>query len=336
MTTTIVVLLVLLLLIAALRLWLTANRLDRLHVRTEAAWSALEGALSRRVVAARAVAATGGLPPAQADELRRVADAADRADRAHRADAENDLARVLSLLPPPDEEHLAAELADANERVLLARRFYNDAVRDTRALRSVWFTRIFGLAGRAALPDYFEIAESSAKAEPGAVAAPLRRTAARVLLVDERARVLLLSGTDPKVGSRWWITPGGGVEGQEPLVQTAVRELAEETGLQLQPAELIGPVWRRVARFHFTGVDYEQTEFYFAAALGGADRSPPAFSASGHTADERLTLTGHRWWTGEELGRTDEDVYPRQLATRLPDVVLALQTRAVAETVDVD
>src|SRR6476646_11563882 len=77
MTTVVVVVLVFLLLVAALRLWTTANRLDRLHVRTEAAWSALEGALARRVVAARAVAATGGLPPEQAAKLRRVADAAD-------------------------------------------------------------------------------------------------------------------------------------------------------------------------------------------------------------------------------------------------------------------
>ena len=61
MTTTVIVLVVVLLLVAALRLWLTANRLDRLHVRTEAAWVALEGALSRRVVAARAMAAAGGL-----------------------------------------------------------------------------------------------------------------------------------------------------------------------------------------------------------------------------------------------------------------------------------
>lgn len=160
MTTLIVVLLVALLLVAALRLWITANRLDRLHVRTEAAWSALEGALARRVVAARAVAAAGGLPVAQATALRQVADTADRADRAHRADAENDLSRALSLLPPCGED-LAAELTDAAERVLLARRFYNDAVRDTRALRAVWFTRIFGLAGRAALPEYFEIAESN-------------------------------------------------------------------------------------------------------------------------------------------------------------------------------
>ena len=51
MTTVVVVVLVFLLLVAALRLWTTANRLDRLHVRTEAAWSALEGALARRIVA---------------------------------------------------------------------------------------------------------------------------------------------------------------------------------------------------------------------------------------------------------------------------------------------
>lgn len=332
MTTTIVVLLVALLLFAALRLWITANRLDRLHVRTEAAWSALEGALARRVVAARAVAATGGLPEAQATELRRVADTADRADRAHRADAENDLSRVLGLLPPPSEEHLAAELADANERVLLARRFYNDAVRDTRALRQVWFTRMFGLAGRAALPEFFEIAEPGGRSDaPGG---PLRRTAARVLLVDQDQRVLLLSGTDPQIGSRWWITPGGGAENGEPLARTAVRELAEETGLHLQPEELVGPLWRRVARFHFTGVDYEQTEFYFAAAVVAASLT---LDTSGHTNDERLTLTGHRWWDRETLRTTDEDIYPRELADRLPDVVTALRTRVVAQPIpDVD
>src|SRR6478735_3007207 len=360
MTTTVVIL-VILLLVAALRLWITANRLDRLHVRTEAAWGALEGALARRVVAARAVAAAGGLPPAQANELRRVADAADRADRVHRADAENDLSRVLTLLPPPAEEHLAAELDDAAERVLLARRFYNDAVRDTRALRAVWFTRVFGLAGRAALPEYFEIAESGAKAEsgvkaesgakaesggnaePGASTGRVRRTAARVLLLDDRQRVLLLSGTDPQVGSHWWITPGGGAEAGEPLTETAVRELAEETGLHLRTDQLVGPLWRRVAKFHFTGVDYEQTEFYFAAALPSSAQSSSSGSAddewdtSGRTKDERLTLTGHRWWGTDALLSTDEDVHPRELAARLPEAVTALRTGAAPAAVpDID
>ena len=270
MTTVIVVVLVLLLLIAALRLWLTANRLDRLHVRTEAAWSALEGALARRIVATRAVAAAGGLDQGQAEQLRRLADVADHADRAHRADAENDLSRALSTIPAASEPELAAELADAAERVVLARRFYNDAVRDTRALRAVLFTRVFGLAGRAAMPDYFEIAEYPQRSVPRS------RTAARVVLLDDADRVLLLSGTDPRVGSRWWITPGGGVEGGESLPDAARRELAEETGLLLGAGELVGPIWRRVARFTFTGVDYEQTEFYFAARAPRSGAAAPA------------------------------------------------------------
>lgn len=269
MTTVIVVVLVVLLLIAALRLWLTANRLDRLHVRTEAAWSALEGALARRIVATRAVAAAGGLDHAQAEQLRRLADVADHADRAHRADAENDLSRALSTIPAASEPELAAELADAAERVVLARRFYNDAVRDTRALRAVLFTRVFGLAGRAAMPDYFEIAEYPQRS------VPLSRTAARVVLLDDADRVLLLSGTDPRVGSRWWITPGGGVEDGESLPDAARRELAEETGLLLGAADLVGPIWRRVARFTFTGIDYEQTEFYFAARAPRSGAAAP-------------------------------------------------------------
>ena len=46
--------------------WLlgTANRLDRLHVRTDAAWAGLDATLARRAVVTRAVAATGSVPPA--------------------------------------------------------------------------------------------------------------------------------------------------------------------------------------------------------------------------------------------------------------------------------
>ncbi|WP_410580738.1 NUDIX hydrolase [Amycolatopsis sp. lyj-108] len=133
----------------------TANRLDRLHVRTDAGWAALDAALARRAVVARAAAAILG-----DDELRALAERAERARRQDREAEESELtlrlARVdRATLPPP----LAEELTDAEHRVVIARRVHNDAVRDTLHLRRRRKVRYFGLAGTARLPEYFEIAE---------------------------------------------------------------------------------------------------------------------------------------------------------------------------------
>jgi hypothetical protein len=63
---TAVVLAVVLAAVLLVGLWAfqTANRLDRLHVRYDLSWQALDGALARRAVVARAVAvdAYGGGP----------------------------------------------------------------------------------------------------------------------------------------------------------------------------------------------------------------------------------------------------------------------------------
>ena len=54
---------------------------------------------------------------------------------------------------------LAAELADVEQSVLIARRVHNDAVRDTLDLRSRRLVRWLRLAGTAPAPAYFEIAD---------------------------------------------------------------------------------------------------------------------------------------------------------------------------------
>lgn len=147
----------------------TANRLDRLHVRLDAGWAALDAALARRSVVARAVAAgaagaAGVLSGPEAECLREAADNAETAPRPDREAAENELTRLLaaidrSRLPP----QLAEELADAEQRVVIARRVHNDAVRDTLALRNRRKVRYFKLAGTAPQPEYFEIAEPDLK-----------------------------------------------------------------------------------------------------------------------------------------------------------------------------
>src|SRR4029450_3272455 len=49
------------------------------------------------------------------------------------------------------------ELHEAGTRVLIARRFYNDAVRDTRALRARRMPRLLRLAGHRDMPQFFDI-----------------------------------------------------------------------------------------------------------------------------------------------------------------------------------
>ena len=168
MTWSEVAIVVTLVLLAVLwRLWVEANRLDRLHIRTHAARAALDGAYARLAVAARVLAATGTLAPTVATDLRRAAEDADPAEPAApaaRAAAELRLSLSVARVGGAERGPLAAEIADAEQRVALARRFYNDAVRDTRALRAVWFTRFFRLAGRAPLPDYAAAPDTGAPA----------------------------------------------------------------------------------------------------------------------------------------------------------------------------
>ncbi|QFZ24693.1 NUDIX domain-containing protein [Saccharothrix syringae] len=284
----------------------TANRLDRLHVRTDSAWAALDAALARRAVVTRAVAAVCGKP-----ELRAAADEAERARRGDREAAENRLSALLealdrSVLAPA----LAAELADAEQRVVLARRVHNDAVRDTLALRRRRSVRWLRLAGTAPTPAYFEIAEPGTDAE-----VPVTRVSARVVLVDPADRVLLFEGFDPaKPDELFWFTVGGGVEPGEELRDAAVRELLEETGVVLGPDELEGPLWKRHAVISFDGVTVAAVEWFFLARVGdGVEVDTSRFNEL-----ERRTIVGHRWWSADELAGADAVVYPVQFAEVLP------------------
>ncbi|HET9141736.1 NUDIX hydrolase [Actinophytocola sp.] len=322
MTLVITTLAVVIVLILAGWLMRTANRLDRLHVRTDAAWAALDAALARRAVVARAVAAAGLLDQRGADTLRVAAERAEQSARMDREATENDLTLQLAAV---DRAHLplalATELVDAEQRVVIARRVHNDAVRDTLAQRRRRAARWLKLAGNAPRPEYFEIVEPALAGEPDA--APMPRPAARVVLLDDAGRVLLFNGHDPRrAGESWWFTVGGGVEPGENLRTAAARELAEETGIVLPDDELVGPMWRRRVVFSFDGRTYDGEEWFFLASLPPANGTPaePQVSTAGFTDVERRVVDGHRWWSAEELRSTRETVYPVQLGELLPEL----------------
>ena len=158
--TTLALVLAVLVLVALYVVW-TANRLDRLHARVDAAWAALDAQLVRRAAAARAVAAHLADPHA-AQALDEAASTALDGTVDGREMVENDLSRALKsalplLLHDAAGEAALAELATASTRVGLARSFHNAAVKDTRAIRLRRMPRLLRLAGHRSLPQYFEI-----------------------------------------------------------------------------------------------------------------------------------------------------------------------------------
>ncbi|WP_421840417.1 NUDIX hydrolase [Mycobacterium sp.] len=314
----------------------TANRLNRLNVRYDLSWQALDGALARRAVVARAVAvdAYGGSPEGR--RLAALADAAECAARNERENAENELSAALALVDPVSlPAALIAELADAEARLLLARRFHNDAVRDTIALGGRPVVRGLRLGGTATLPTYFEIAERPHALAHGDHRVLNHRTSARVVLLNDSGAVLLMC----RVGSanpasrdgatpRWWFTIGGPVRHGERLAEAGARELADQTGLRVEPADLVGPIWRRDEVFEFNGSMIDSEEFYLVYRTRRFEL-PVAERAE----LERRCIHRARWCDANdiaELAAAGELVYPLQLGDLLPAANQVIDDSAAA------
>src|SRR6266704_2090940 len=140
----------------------TVTRLDRLHARVDAAQAALDAQLVRRAAALLHVAESAG--DVVHDDQRIHLEAV--AGNALNASLEDREAVELAV----QQDHLPAaaaeELREAGARVLIARRFYNDAVRDTRALRGRRMPRLLRLAGRRDMPQFFDIDDTLPDYDP--------------------------------------------------------------------------------------------------------------------------------------------------------------------------
>lgn len=147
----------------------------------------------------------------------------------------------------------------------------------------------------------------------------LYRRGARVIVVDDAERILLLHGSDPhEPSSTWWFTVGGGIGPDEDERAAAAREAFEETGLRIEPADLVGPVFDRSAVFPYFGQVCRQDEVFFLYRVA----TNPQVSRDGWTDIELASIDEIRWWALDEFDAT-EPVYPPNLR----DLVRSLLTR---------
>lgn len=146
----------------------TSNRLDRLHARIDATRAALDAQLLRRAAVTIEMAASGLLDPATSVLLASAAHQARASSGPGREVEESALSGALRaafaeadvaamLCTDPSGSALLEELDAAATKVPLARRFFNDAVRATLAVRKHRIVRWLRLAGRVAEPRFFEM-----------------------------------------------------------------------------------------------------------------------------------------------------------------------------------
>lgn len=137
---------------------MTAGRLDRLHIRVDAARASLELQLSIRAEAMAEVLADGNVDPVSQQLMAAALQARrSRSDDGINLDAESE---ISSLLREVVEAHdgvvagtdLQTELRSACNRVEFAHRFYNDAVSAAQLMRDRPIVKYLGLAGHTAYP----------------------------------------------------------------------------------------------------------------------------------------------------------------------------------------
>lgn len=153
--------------LAVLGLYLlgTAQRLDRLHARVDAAGAAFDAQLRRRSAAVLSFVAAVSLDPVLVESLLDAArDAQHVPGLGHdREVVEHGVTRALGWIVAKAPESLANRSAAASElhdealRASFARSFYNDAIRDALVVRDRRIVRWLGLAGHAPHPAYFEM-----------------------------------------------------------------------------------------------------------------------------------------------------------------------------------
>lgn len=137
------------------------------------------------------------------------------------------------------------------------------------------------------------------------------RYAARAVVISDDGRTLLFRAQVPGREGRFiWITPGGGINEGEDEVSCVRREIFEETGLQ---AAEVGPcVWLRDHTFPWGERMLRQVESYYIVRTAAFE-----VTTENHEELERTFLTGHRWFTIEELRAHDEVLVPGNFADLL-------------------
>ncbi|MFU8859767.1 MAG: NUDIX domain-containing protein [Cyclonatronaceae bacterium] len=123
-------------------------------------------------------------------------------------------------------------------------------------------------------------------------------------LIISDSRLLLVEIASPSSGKIFWMPPGGGVGFGETLKDALIREIDEETGLQIEPVKL-----RYVTEY--IRHPYHAVEMYYSCRITGGQT---VMGYDPELEPDRQIIKNIRWADLTDLG--DMHLYPEFLKTR--------------------
>lgn len=137
-----------------------------------------------------------------------------------------------------------------------------------------------------------------------------RRPSSRLLVLCPESRLLLfrfVHKTGALKGQNYWATPGGGLEPGETFAEAAVRELMEETGIEV--ADVGDPIARREFVLQLPdGEEVIADEQFFVVNVPDQTLHRDRWSAQ-----EVDVINDYKWWSALELKSTSDVVWPADL-----------------------
>ena len=145
----------------------------------------------------------------------------------------------------------------------------------------------------------------------------------RILLINQENKLLLMCADDPKTTSkdgayhgRFWFLIGGKIEADEGLMEAAVRELKEETGLDANNVTFGPKVWFGEFEMVLSGTMTRLKQQFVVAHTKKSETTLDYL-----TPDEQKVVEKIAWFSLDDIKCSKEVVYPVVLQDYLPAIL---------------